>query len=248
MASFDRSFGECMRCGRGYPSYTERCRNCDFGLLRKDLRASECSEPSIPEKILDALDTDLFKYLNLRRIDPQQFKSLLAVIGPEPFVEYFPKNASRHEAFGALWRSDRETAQKIIEFLLQVKIDAKSEAKLWDSILRSESQSVFYIASTKPYEPKNLLKDIRENLGLLEILEGDLPEEKLASLKDLYFQNHRLFRYALTLIAKSVTVDDFPKESWPEDNIAYPEHGVVNEWYFYNKFGGRSGQGRGSRG
>lgn len=248
MSEFEQVFGECPRCGRAYATYTARCRSCDFGLLRKEFEPKDSSEPSISKEVLETLELDLFKYLNQRSFTPQQFKSLLTIVGPKLFPDELPKSSSIQSTFENHWSRNRDISKKIIESLLQAKEKAKADPKLWDSILRSEARRQYYAATKTPYDSKNLLNDVRDNLEILDLLAGESAESKIESLKALYFDDPRKFQHALTFIVKSATLIDLPKERWSEDNIAYSENGVVNSWYFYNKFGGRSGRGYGSRG
>jgi ribosomal protein L37E len=248
MSSSESTYGECHGCGRAYPNYLRACRSCGFGLLKRQLRRRVNFEPSIPEKVLGTLDVSLFKHLNQKYLTPNQFDNLLAAIGKKYLTNVLPRGKSNLDTFSLLWGADKPAGLEIIDALLQAIQKAKVDVDVWGSILTSESARQFYVATTKSYDHRNLLADITNNLGDLDMLAGDTAELKLSSLKGLYFSDYRKFHYALTVIVKSVTLDDFPQQTFGDDNRAYPESGVVNSWYFYNKYGGRSGRGSGSRG
>jgi hypothetical protein len=241
-------YGECPYCKRQYSNPQSKCPPCNSALLRREaLESMPIRREATATAAVDAYK-NFEAVLISEGFSSKQFDRLLVAFGRHYFKKQMAAEVNPQDAFRETWASDQSKGMEVLQNVLKRALHAKQNQEFWREIFVSECKEQFYLYTRMPYIVSNFKSDVEDQLQHLEKLSGSTADEKIQSLKGLYFENYKAFLDALTFIVQSSNFLDPAALLKRNYGGIGPESAVVNSWEKYNKYGGRSGWGKGSRG
>lgn len=241
-------YGECPYCKRQYSNPQSKCSPCKSALLRREaVESKPIRNGDNPTSAVDAYK-NFEAVLISEGFSNKQFEKLLLAFGRHYFKKQITAGVNPKDAFRETWDSDQSKGIEILQNVLKRALHAKQNQEFWREIFVTECEDQYYLYTRTPYIVSNFKSDVEDQLPHLEKLGGATAEAKIESLKGLYFENYRAFLDVLTFIVQSSNFLNPAVLLRRDYGGIGPESAVVNSWEKYNKYGGRSGWGKGSRG
>lgn len=219
--------GSCRRCKLLHYGNGENCELCGGVLVREKLLLEDWRYPTL-QQVKNQKEFD--RNLRQKGIGRKQFKVILYTIGKAVVVKHCGKEQGLEDSLKSLIKDNIELSIIALEEIFTRLEEAKTNDELWLKLLKRECSQEMYLHSTHRYKYEQLSADVSLQLLDLEILKGSTGEQKLESLRELYFESYEVFKRALAqIVSRAKRPESIP--DW------YVDRGVVNAWRSYNTFG-----------
>jgi hypothetical protein len=237
------------------PNSLGECPSCKLKFFGQSLSCSKCGEqlrfiappnivptnvvPTLNEKETESTQNIFDSDIERSLLDLRQTDVLVTTFASHFFKTEIKAGKSVIEALKDLWDTKNDDCRKILKECLVKAHRAEINSNVWQQILKAECNRQFYIYTRLPYVFENLKRDVEKNIEHLYLLSGNTGQEKLESLRILYFQNYSKFVERLKFIVESSHFVD-PEYLKRSDYDGTPKgENDVHRWTKLNKYGGR---------